>query len=86
MQCGLVLLLSVAFPAVQYFSTLSHKRKDIPEKKIYYIQNVCFTFLYNFRLKLFLYKKNWETYEQKYEGWNFNSGNTAVETPCNGTK
>jgi hypothetical protein len=22
----------------------------------------------------------------KYEGWNFNSGNTAVETPCNGTK
>jgi len=21
-----------------------------------------------------------------YEGWNFNSGNTAVETPCNGTK
>jgi hypothetical protein len=22
----------------------------------------------------------------KYEGWNFNSGNTAVEMPCNGTK
>ena len=22
----------------------------------------------------------------KYEGWNFNSGNTTVETPCNGTK
>jgi hypothetical protein len=22
----------------------------------------------------------------KYEGWNFNSGNTAVETPRNGTK
>jgi hypothetical protein len=22
----------------------------------------------------------------KYEGWNFNNGNTAVETPCNGTK
>jgi hypothetical protein len=21
-----------------------------------------------------------------YEGWNFNNGNTAVETPCNGTK
>jgi hypothetical protein len=21
-----------------------------------------------------------------YEGWNFNIGNTAVETPCNGTK
>jgi len=23
---------------------------------------------------------------RKYEGWNFNSGNTAVETPCYGTK
>jgi hypothetical protein len=21
-----------------------------------------------------------------YEGWNFNNGNTVVETPCNGTK
>jgi hypothetical protein len=23
---------------------------------------------------------------RRYEGWNFNSGNTAVGTPCNGTK
>jgi hypothetical protein len=26
------------------------------------------------------------TEKTKYEGWNFNSGNTAVETPCKGTK
>jgi len=26
------------------------------------------------------------TIRNYYEGWNFNSGNTAVETPCNGTK
>jgi hypothetical protein len=27
-----------------------------------------------------------EARHRKYEGWNFKSGNTAVETPCNGTK
>jgi hypothetical protein len=26
------------------------------------------------------------TAKHNYEGWNFNNGNTAVETPCNGTK
>ena len=30
----------------------------------------------------------WNYFSQllNYVGWNFNSGNTAVETPCNGTK
>jgi hypothetical protein len=36
---------------------------------------VCVHVVYNVRV-----------YSFKYEGWNFNNGNTAVETPCNGTK
>jgi len=32
----------------QYLSTLSHKRHDF--RKSYWIQNVCFDFLYNFGL------------------------------------
>jgi hypothetical protein len=34
-----------------------------------------------------LLEQNYFQIEQEYyEGWNFNNGNTAVETPCNGTK
>jgi len=31
-------------------------------------------------------QSRWWQLQILYEGWNFNSGNTAVETPCNGTK
>ena len=54
MQCACIVLLSVVCPAVQYFSTLSHKRKDFREKKLL-IQNACFAFLHNFRPKLFYF-------------------------------
>ena len=40
------------FPAVQYFSILSHKRHDY-RKKLIDTQNVCFDFLYNFCPKHF---------------------------------
>jgi len=34
MQCVCILFSSVACPALQYFSALSHKRKDFREKSI----------------------------------------------------
>jgi len=47
------ILSSVACPALQYFSTLPHKRYDFRKKK-YLTQNVCFDFLYNFISETFL--------------------------------
>jgi hypothetical protein len=41
-----IILSSVVCPAVQYFSTLLHKRN-----RCYGIYKVCFDFLYNFCLK-----------------------------------
>ena len=48
----------LACPALlQYFSTISHKRRDF-RKKSYWTQNVYFDFLYNFCLK------KWARYDQ----------------------
>ena len=59
MQCAYVIFSSVACPALlQYFSTISHKRRDF-RKKSYWTQNVCFDFLYTFCLK------KWGRYDQK---------------------
>ena len=70
MQCACVVLLSVTCPAVQYFSTLSHKRKDFEEKKVIkyktYVLLFSTTFVWNFSHS----KKSWETYDQKYIGFN----------------
>jgi hypothetical protein len=49
-------IVTVAWPAVQYFSTLSHKRHDF-RKKSYWTQNVCFDYLYNFCVQHFSF---WE--------------------------
>ena len=56
MKCACAILLSVACPALQYFSTLSHNRNDFRENN-YCTENVCFDFLYNFCLKHLLF---WE--------------------------
>jgi len=47
-ECACAILSSVACPALQYFSTLSHKLLDFRNKKNYWTQNVCFDFLYSF--------------------------------------
>ena len=46
----------MACPALQYFSTLSHKRHYF-RKKSYWTQNVCFDFFYKFCLKHFLFQE-----------------------------
>jgi len=51
MQCACVILSSVAWPALQYLSTLSHKRHDF-RKKMLNIK-LSFDFLCNFSLKRF---------------------------------
>jgi hypothetical protein len=57
-----IILSSVAFLAVPYFSTLSHKGHDF-WKNIKH--NVCFEFLYNFCLTLFHSKKSSARYYHK---------------------
>jgi hypothetical protein len=47
------------------------------------------SFSVSLKCKKIYFQENHEIFEQTqsiYEGWNFNNGNTAVETPCNGTK
>ena len=55
MQCSCAVL-SVAWLAVQYFSTLSLKGCDFREKVTE--SEMCFDFLYSFALKIYLPKKN----------------------------
>jgi len=52
MQCACAILSYMACPALHHFPILSHKRYDFREKN-YWMQNVCFGFLYNFCLKHF---------------------------------
>ena len=52
MQCACAIVASVAWPTMQYFPTLSHKRHDF--RKIKVVEHkMCFDFLYNFYLKHF---------------------------------
>ena len=52
MRMRRILLSSVACPAVQYISTLSHKRNDFRKKKKKVIEyKMCFDFLYKFCMK-----------------------------------
>jgi hypothetical protein len=52
MRMRRVILLSVACSALQYFSTLSHKRHGFRNKIIEH-KNTCFDFLYKFYMKHF---------------------------------
>ena len=67
MQCAYVVLLSVACLGVQYFSTLSHKRKDFRGKKL--LNTKCmFCFSLQLSSETFLILRKTETYDQKYTG------------------
>jgi len=49
MQCACAILSSVDCPAIQSFSTLSHKRYDCREIKIEFFEHeICFDFVYKF--------------------------------------
>jgi hypothetical protein len=66
MRMGCIILPSVGCPALQYFSTLSHKRHDFRKKEIVsgnkiYSLNFYITFVWN----IFHSKKNWAGYDQK---------------------
>ena len=54
MQCACVILSSVAYPALQYFSTLSHKRHDFRKRKEVIEHEMYFDFLYKFLSETFL--------------------------------
>ena len=40
---------------------------------------MCFDFLYKFCLKCFPFKEELSEMYHKYEGWNFNFGNTPLD-------
>ena len=56
MQCACAILSSVACPALQYFSTLSHQGQEF-RKKNQIEHNVCFNYLYSFYSKFSHSKK-----------------------------
>ena len=60
------IVLSVACPALQYFSTLSHKWHDI--RKNYWTQNMCLDFLYNFFFSetSFILRTEWDIIKNVY--------------------
>jgi len=49
MQSACIILSTVACPAIQYFSTLSHRRRDFREVIEY---KMCFDFLCSFSLNI----------------------------------
>ena len=64
MQCACAILPSVVCPALQYFSTLSHKLHDFREKVTEHKMCVLIfstTFVWNISHS----KKNWARYDQK---------------------
>jgi hypothetical protein len=69
MKCACAILSSVVCPAVQNFSTLSHKRHDFRwggggVEGSYWTFYDCFDFLYKFVWNISHSKKKWARYEQ----------------------
>jgi hypothetical protein len=66
MQYVCAILSSVACPAVQYFSTLSHKRNDFRKKKKKLLSTKCvFIFSTTFLWNILHSKKKWTRYDKK---------------------
>ena len=66
MQCACAILSYVACSAVQYFSTLSHKRHDLRKKKNVIGRKICvLIFSTTFVRNIFYYKKNWARYDRE---------------------
>jgi len=69
MQCSYATLSVVACPAVQHFSTFSHKRNDFPRKKKVIEHKMCGQiFSTTFVCNIFNSKKNWVRYDKKLNG------------------
>jgi hypothetical protein len=71
MQCAWAILSSVACPALQYFTTLSHKRHDFRKKKIL---NTKFVLIFSaafFFWNIFHSEKKWERYDKNVHNLNF---------------
>jgi hypothetical protein len=54
MKCACFMLSSVAYPALQYFFTLSHKQHDFRKIKTVIEHGMCFGFLYSLFSETFL--------------------------------
>jgi hypothetical protein len=65
MQYACAILSSVAWPTMQYFSTLFQKRKYFRKKMSHWTLNVRVYFLYTVVWNIFHYKKKWARYDKK---------------------
>ena len=85
MQCACAILSSLACRALQYFSTLSHKRRDFRKQKALESKMCVLSSSAAFVCNFYHYKKNRARYDQKYTGL-FISPSGISELECATTK